>query len=1034
VTTPEPADDGQLPPRENSPSSDAPSGGLEGSVPGQSPEPVSSESPANPDEGLPEWEPLTPEIVEDEAIRGDFVIRWAIVGLALLFGLAPINDTRTLVHIKSGEYLASHGILPPARDVFSSTAGDRRWVNLSWLFDLVAAGVHGVAGGIGLSIVQGLLAGVTFGLLVHAYRPGIRTWWGSVCAALALLACYPQFTAQPELITLAGLAVVLWIVVRASESGNSRLLWASVGVIWIWSQLDSRAFLGWILLVALSAGELLRRDDQAPQRRKLWWRVALASLAVTVIHPFLWESWLSPIRVYAMDYAGLRQEFPRPGMIEIGYFPIWFTPFWISINHVSVAALVLFVATAISLILNRERLHPGHLVAFVVFNLFGCLATHELAVASLVNCVLCTLNAQTWYQHRFGQVYSIDWRELLFSRGGRAVTVFCFFALAWLEISGRIDGPSGRRTGLGFHELLQVQMDSYQQVAGPNTSHLDDRPFHFAPRQGDLLIWTGQKSFIDMRAGLFVGSGDDNLIALHDRTRRAIQLKRTTQEGSGEPEVWKGTFEKYQLTHTMPRLSGPIPAPDYITFGDLLTSREWVLTDMSASTCVFYRDVKTPTQSEYVAQHRMDFVKQAFRAEAPTPETTRVCARAATLSDSLFSVRQPHYPAGIQLAAHYVQLARARGDFGPELQAAFAILAIRNATAGLREDPNSADGYRILGLAYMVLDRVETSLMNEAGIRWFSAVRYYQTVAALQQAVLLKPDDEMLREDLLGVFRRSQRGELALEMIHEIKRIHPVTAESTEEERKQREPLVKMEFALDEMMSKIDGFVEQSLSNGDRFQVAVAAYQAGAVRLAIKTLEDDPIYVEQNPLAKSVLGAWLIEVGRVQEGIDSLEQASGKSPDWRDSVATSMLINGEYSRSIELWREQFAESNTTSIQAALLTLPFLTLNPMWMTSDQYPFTHMGAVAEVLGNVQAEKATLAFQIGLAQLEQGDVAAARKSFQDVYDGAPYVQLRPIVRFYLEQLTDTRISMDRPELKKIDDLEPMDDEPVAKKVEAK
>ena len=34
-------------------------------------------------EGLPEYEPLTPEMVEDEAIRGDFVMKWAVILLAI---------------------------------------------------------------------------------------------------------------------------------------------------------------------------------------------------------------------------------------------------------------------------------------------------------------------------------------------------------------------------------------------------------------------------------------------------------------------------------------------------------------------------------------------------------------------------------------------------------------------------------------------------------------------------------------------------------------------------------------------------------------------------------------------------------------------------------------------------------------------------------------------------------------------------------------------------------------------------------------
>ena len=95
---------------------------------------------------MPEWEPLTPELVEDEAIRGDFVIRWVVVGLAMLLGISQIAETRTLLHLKNGVYLIGHGILPNGADLFSYTASDRQWVNLAWLFDIAAAGVYSVGG------------------------------------------------------------------------------------------------------------------------------------------------------------------------------------------------------------------------------------------------------------------------------------------------------------------------------------------------------------------------------------------------------------------------------------------------------------------------------------------------------------------------------------------------------------------------------------------------------------------------------------------------------------------------------------------------------------------------------------------------------------------------------------------------------------------------------------------------------------------------------------------------------------------------
>ena len=93
-----------------------------------------------PADQLPEYEPLSPELVEDEAVRGDFVIRWATVLLAFLFGWTQIDDTSLLVRIRNGQ----QHLLPFGNDTFSASAGDRSWANLAWLFDPILAGLHAV--------------------------------------------------------------------------------------------------------------------------------------------------------------------------------------------------------------------------------------------------------------------------------------------------------------------------------------------------------------------------------------------------------------------------------------------------------------------------------------------------------------------------------------------------------------------------------------------------------------------------------------------------------------------------------------------------------------------------------------------------------------------------------------------------------------------------------------------------------------------------------------------------------------------------
>ena len=1007
MTSPsEPADNNPASPGEPAPAANEPQS-AESSL-GQPAAAMSSVEGAAPaiDEGLPEWEPLTPELVEDEAIRGDFVIRWAVVGLALLFGFSQIADSRTLVHIKSGQYLASHGFMPPANDVFSYTASDRRWVNLSWLFDLFTAGIHAVGGGIGLSIIQGVLVGTAFGLMAHAHRSGIRTWWGSICAVLALLACYPQITMQPELVTLIGLAATLYLVLRAEETSSAPRLMAIVPLIWLWSQFDNRAFLGWLLLLVFAAGESWRRrvvgDEAGTIRRRLWWRVVGVSVAVAVVHPFQWETWLSPWRLFAVDYPALRQLFSKPLASELTFYSILARNSWESFGLSSVAAIILFVSTLVVVFLNRERLHPGHLLAVIVFNGLACLTTHEIAAASLVNCAVCTVNAQDWYRRRFGQVYSVDWRELLFSRGARAVTVLSFFALAWLVISGRVDGPGGKRTGVGFDQNLAMQMDVFQKIAA---NSFDDRPFHFAVRHGDLLIWAGQRSFVDYRAGLFSGRGERNLIDQYNKTRRSLQKQREHLPGSGESSVWLATFKKFNVTHVMPRLTGPNPAPDYTTFSDLISSKDWALTDLTAATAVFYRDGTEDAElKEFVSKHRVQYVEQAFRKEVAATDMVREWAKPATTYDKLFSLRRPTIPAGVRTAQHYVQMAASGGEILLPLRAAFAMSAIREANAGLREDPQSPDGYRLLGVAHLILDRIESGVMSEAKMTWSGLYRYYQAIGALQQAARLQPDDVDVRYDLMSLLEKTRRSDLALETVRQIKKLRPYKPNSSEVERQQRENLLTTEVSLEDIVAKIEEMTSQALAaDGDRLQVAASAFQAGGVLTAIRILEEDAVYKERNIAAKVMLGTWLLEAGRVREAHETLEaveqvSAVGGAPGWRDAVAVSALSNADYPRAIRLWRDQARESETSATEASLMTLPFVTLNPYWLGADQYPLAHTAAAAQALDNVRSEITAMRFQIAMAQLESGDCTGATQTLRQIVERDPASPIRPLLRFYL------------------------------------
>ncbi|HAA51343.1 MAG TPA: hypothetical protein DCE43_16620, partial [Planctomycetaceae bacterium] len=147
------------------------------------PETSSREDSSDDDDDLPEYEPLTPELVEEEAERGDFMLRWAVVLLAILLGCHGVYQTTTLARTASGQYMAANGLLPPTTDVFSLTATDRNWINLGWGTDLILASLYALPGqDICLTLFAAAMAGLTLGLLVHISRPGLPSWWTSVLA------------------------------------------------------------------------------------------------------------------------------------------------------------------------------------------------------------------------------------------------------------------------------------------------------------------------------------------------------------------------------------------------------------------------------------------------------------------------------------------------------------------------------------------------------------------------------------------------------------------------------------------------------------------------------------------------------------------------------------------------------------------------------------------------------------------------------------------------------------------------------------
>ncbi|MEW4527167.1 hypothetical protein [Maioricimonas sp. JC845] len=978
-----------------------------------------------PDDDLPDWEPLTPELVEDEAIRGDFMLRWAVVLLTLLFAWTKIDDSRVLVQIRSGEYMAGHGFLPPATDVFSATAQARPWINLSWLNDLVLAGVHGVAGPGGLTLLGAVVATIAFGILVHISISGLSTWWGSICAAIALVACFPLLSAGPRLWDVLGVVLLLGLVESARQQGSTRRLWMVVPLLLVWSSLSGQAFLGAgiLLLVALGATfSRAPREDGAPHIPSgTYWKVAVAGLIALMIHPFHWRVLTAPSLLYGVTLPEIREYGTAVEAFPFLYEPVYTAAYWDGLTSFSIAAVVMAALSALMLLLNVRRAGATRILLYAGINAYGLLSGQGLALAALVNAVLATLNAQEFYRANFRQEYTVDPWELLYARGGRAATVLALFALGYFAISGRLAIENGRRVGVGFSDELAQSVEGYEAAF---EDAYDDRTFNFRPSQGDLLIWVGQRPFVDSRLALYAG-GDENLLQLHREVRKAVVGAGSDED---DPVNWRDVLDRYRILQAAPRLSGQ--TPDHPTFLRLLIDPNWAMTRLESSTAVFCRrdlavqplpledgPLGGPPLLEYLESHlAADFAKEAFRGDALNIDPTLQRPRwpsPPTFYDRYLWLRPETLPASIQLAGHYdAILSSFIGQMRATDALALAELVIRNARIGLAEDPDSFQGYRLLARAYIYLANQEGQIRQAFGGQSPDLLRQRQSAFALAHALICNPDAERVQFALFEHHFNAGRADLALRHLDDFERITgrlTVLEPDAPEFAAQQEQMVQLRDQLRERVELVRSAVEDALAQGaPRLQVVAQAMEQGCPGEALRVLEEDLVSIAGDVAAQLLHVRLLMEAGRTEDAWERAEALDGRVPeqlvsvytDWLSATAEINLAADNYARSLSLWDRAARALSVSRVNSLLASSPMVHVMPDSLAG--YPVVRSRLAADVALEHSLQWGTIEVIRAVVELEQGGTGAARRILSELLESDPETPLRPVAAVYLSGLT--------------------------------
>ncbi len=995
----------------------------------------------------PPPEPWTPERAVAWNLYYD---RYLVGGLLLLVFLVSahrIGASQLWPQLKAGELILKKGPLATTTDPFSYSRAGQPWVNVPWLYEVGASLVYGAfptepnvaisAIGAGLLVaINAIVRVATAVLLLGLRRRGPGLWWWVVVLAVAMGGVIGPFYSDrmgeqlelalggiarqtqvgPEsfgILLLAGMAL---LIARGAEEGRNKALYALPALFLLWANLDDSFFFGLLVTTAALGASLIprsrARDDPAPSPGVVLGVIA-ASWVAPILNPSLWRIYgagASPFVtmfsvVFGSDSGSMAPDqvaffgkksfslFASGGDLNAPWLRLWYY-------------LVIVAIGLASFVLNRRRLSPARLAAYLVAALaWGGLArlTGEFAVIFAYSV---GRNGQEWYQDHYGVQGRTSSGWTAWSVGGRAITILFLFLTMSRALTGFGYEAGTNRSTFGFGadpSAFDFEAADYLRTAG-----FKGRVFNLGEQQGDAMIWRAypiRKTFVDRRRGL----PDDGVRHDLDQFRSAFveDLSDPTARRMVEkPEQWRPILDKYEATVVLfsPRENGPI-------YEAMRTSTNWIALRDDGRTVLFGRADAKPEDLAFFRENRLDAADLVYKKTQllKVPDRT---PSASTFIDRIIRTRslappQPH------LSAAYRWLANGIGPgVGVRPDAAHCYMAIREARTALHFNPDESDAYYVLDRAYDFLLQDEALVLSNKATRRpaeFMAFRQRQRAAALNFSIQTNPpprnsDERKVLADKyyrLALLYRADGGA-------DLERNALVSARDLVGAAEfPREELQRIE-ALDEGIGRFKSDMEAASAetNIDPIQRAQRALSAGFPGIALTELEDAE---GQGVNADAVLGSLIdlyLRTGQPDKANERLIGRQVNDPALSNGPGTAAyriaeveILLGYYGDAVALMRDQAIPAIRYTIASQVLTA-----GRQVMVGQEAP-----AIREILevsglpgqsGLVETEAEWLA-ELGLCLLESGQPVEAGKNFVKALEVDPKLPLRPLLEDYLKKL---------------------------------
>jgi hypothetical protein len=234
-------------------------------------------------------------------MRGMSAVLLLLLVVIVNFALQPLTEPDFGWHLRTGLDLLHHQLSLPDTDPYSHTMPDWTWVEHAWLTDVLIASLYMLFGGLGVLVFFSIVtvAAWLIGAGVSSAGPACR--W--VACTLSLWVALPYLGARTQLVTLLGLALLLWILKRWQDSNNS-LSWWIPPLFLLWANLHGGFVVGLMVLgLLIVVTSILRSLSErrivfgghsherlfSKDELKRLVLLAAASACLTLLNPYGWR-------------------------------------------------------------------------------------------------------------------------------------------------------------------------------------------------------------------------------------------------------------------------------------------------------------------------------------------------------------------------------------------------------------------------------------------------------------------------------------------------------------------------------------------------------------------------------------------------------------------------------------------------------------------------------------------------------------------------------------------------------------------------